>query len=494
MAEGGYFGYDDPDLDDNLDDDLPFTKEDIEAAARMIPDTENTLNETAPFNPGLSSTPYHGGESYEMPSYDERTPLIEKDSIDDIQRRLENLRNPITNLLRTDVPPPPNALDFIDKEAEIQKARNFMKDRYPNAQVENMKLQFSSDPIHPFDIVVIGPRSGQTKVFLDDGSGLQKKFLNASFVKKSLGESYEELSRKESQIIFSETQNLLEDKVSLKKAEAERKKQDDANSARQKTERIRSQFISQQEERIRVEESLDKKDEEIQKLKEAKKQLKLSEELGKKDKKKMEKKDKEIDKLKADIDKRTSRLSKIKSEKAAKERRFFKTQTLETIEEKEEELRKQNQEDQEIIKDENIFPSDREAAELRIAERNEELGRLQTLVEERERAMPLRERVKEIFKKYGVTVTAIFLAAGITIGAVISTITNALKAMGQQMANGLKTVGAKAASALPGLIGAIVSFLFKTAGQAIGFIAEHTWLLILAVVAFIFEKYIKRRR
>ena len=92
------------------------------------------------------------------------------------------------------------------------------------------------------------------------------------------------------------------------------------------------------------------------------------------------------------------------------------------------------------------------------------------------------------------TVTAIFLAAGVTIGAVISTITNALKSMGQQMANGLKTVGAKAASALPGLIGAIVSFLFKTAGQAIGFLAEHTWLLILAVVAFIFEKYIKRRR
>ena len=36
--------------------------------------------------------------------------------------------------------------------------------------------------------------------------------------------------------------------------------------------------------------------------------------------------------------------------------------------------------------------------------------------------MPLRERIKQIFKKYGVTVTAIFLAAGVTIGAVIGTI------------------------------------------------------------------------
>ena len=37
---------------------------------------------------------------------------------------------------------------------------------------------------------------------------------------------------------------------------------------------------------------------------------------------------------------------------------------------------------------------------------------------------------------------------------------------------GSKHIGAKAASALPGLIGAIVSFLFKTAGQAIDYLAR----------------------
>ena len=107
--------------------------------------------------------------------------------------------------------------------------------------------------------------------------------------------------------------------------------------------------------------------------------------------------------------------------------------------------------------------------------------------------MSLRERIKQIFKKYGVTVTAIFLAAGVTFGAVIGTITNALKKLGTDLGNGLKTIGAKAASALPGHIGAIVSFLFKAAGSAIGFLAEHTWLLILAVVAFLFPKLMKKR-
>jgi len=139
-------------------------------------------------------------------------------------------------------------------------------------------------------------------------------------------------------------------------------------------------------------------------------------------------------------------------------------------------------------------PSDRQAAEARVEERNEELARLQPQIAEREEAMPLRERIKEIFKKHGVSVTSIFIAAGITIGAVVSAVTKGLKATGKAMVNGLKEIGAKLGSILPGLIGQVAHFLFNTAAKAVGFLAEHTWLLILAVVAFVFEKYIKKRR
>jgi len=114
--------------------------------------------------------------------------------------------------------------------------------------------------------------------------------------------------------------------------------------------------------------------------------------------------------------------------------------------------------------------------------------------QERERGRPLLERVKEIFKKYGVTLTAVLLAAGVTIGAVVGSITNALKATGKALGKGLKDIGSKLASLLPGLIGSIVRFLFKAAGQVVGFLAEHTWLLILAAVAFLFEKYFKKQR
>ena len=107
--------------------------------------------------------------------------------------------------------------------------------------------------------------------------------------------------------------------------------------------------------------------------------------------------------------------------------------------------------------------------------------------------MLLGERIKEIFKKYGVTVTAIFLVAGVTIGAVIGSITNSLKATGKALGNGLKKLRKKTASLLPGLLRLIVNFLFN-AVQAIGFLAERTWLLILAVVAFLIEAYIRKRR
>ena len=192
------------------------------------------------------------------------------------------------------------------------------------------------------------------------------------------------------------------------------------------------------------------------------------------------------------------------------------TKTLDELNEQKAELQRKNAEDQAIINDENTSPSEREAAEGRVAERNEEDACLQTQIKEREKALRFSERIKEIFKKHGVMVASIVLAAGVTIGSVLGVITNALTSTGKALGNGLKStakalkdgleetskdlgnglkeIGKKIASILPGLLGSIVSFIFKVAGQAIGFLAEHTWLLILAVVAFLIESFIKKQR
>lgn len=83
--EGGEFGYDEPDLDYNIDHDYN-------------DEEEQEVNRTQPFQLGAASTPYQCGEEIEMQtgkheqsgrpdiSYDEETPLLRRaGSIADLQ-------------------------------------------------------------------------------------------------------------------------------------------------------------------------------------------------------------------------------------------------------------------------------------------------------------------------------------------------------------------------------------------------------------------------
>ena len=56
-------------------------------------------------------------------------------------------------------------------------------------------------------------------------------------------------------------------------------------------------------------------------------------------------------------------------------------------------------------------------------------------------------------------------AAGVVIGAIVSNLSKGLSKLGKGVGNGLKAIGKKLGEILPGMVGAIVSFLFKTAGR-----------------------------
>ena len=170
------------------------------------------------------------------------------------------------------------------------------------------------------------------------------------------------------------------------------------------------------------------------------------------------------------------------------------TKTLDDLKEQKATLERQIEEDKRVIEDENTSPSEREAAEARNTEREEELARLDPQVQEREKALSLRERAKNIFKKYGFTVTAVLLAVGTTIGVVVCKLTKGIESVTNRVSNGLQELGKKIGSILPGLLGAIVSFVFRTAGQVISFLGKNAWLLILAVAAFLIEMLLKKRR
>ena len=91
----------------------------------------------------------------------------------------------------------------------------------------------------------------------------------------------------------------------------------------------------------------------------------------------------------AKVDRERAKIAQIEKHINEMEERLNNTKTLDELKEQESELKRQNEEDQAIMQDDNTSPSEREAADARVAERNEELSRLRTQIEEREAGMPL---------------------------------------------------------------------------------------------------------
>ena len=115
-----------------------------------------------------------------------------------------------------------NPLSEEDKARQIQRVKNLIKARYPNAKVEDMVIRISKK--RPMDIVLLGPKGGETKIVLDNGSGLHKSFLNLSSVKKALGPPAEQIITQTSVDIIKR-QKELEKKGRFTNSTAKFKKQ-----------------------------------------------------------------------------------------------------------------------------------------------------------------------------------------------------------------------------------------------------------------------------
>ena len=232
----------------------------------------------------------------------------------------------------------------------------------------------------------------------------------------------------------------------------------------------------------------------IQRLKDEKRALEAEKQAKQQQLSQLQKDAKQADKIRAEVDKLrldTRGLEQHLAEMKAKQEAL---KPLDELKRGVEELETKIAEDKRIIEDENTSSSERAAAEARVAENEAELERANTEIEVRARQRPLLERVKDIFKKYGWTLQAVALAVGIVLSALALAGMNGIKAGTKAVGQGLKAIGQKLGSLLPGLIGSIVSFIFKAAGQVFSSLAEHAWLLILAVVAFFMERLLKKRR
>ena len=160
---------------------------------------------------------------------------------------------------------------------------------------------------------------------------------------------------------------------------------------------------------------------------------------------------------------------------------------------KEEEISRREKKIEELkASRETASENQREQIDVNIEEQQNEISRLEAENEHIEERMSLRDRVKSIFKKYGFTVFAVVSAVGLVIGVIVNNLQKGLTSLGKGVGGALKNIGKKIGEILPGMIGAIASFIFKTAGEAVGFLAKNAWLLIRAAVMFMIEKFKKK--
>ena len=145
--------------------------------------------------------------------------------------------------------------------------------------------------------------------------------------------------------------------------------------------------------------------------------------------------------------------------------------------------------------------------------------------------LTLGEQIQTLFREQGITIASVITALGLAIGMIINSILSAAKSIVnptpspkptpkpdptpkpnptpkpkptpeptpepgikgwikqqlQKIANLLSKVADKMLIALPGIIGSVVSFVLKAASTAVGFISEHLWLLIVALVGLLYN-------
>ena len=227
----------------------------------------------------------------------------------------------------------------------------------------------------------------------------------------------------------------------------------------------------------------------IQKLKDEKRAMEAKKKTIQKQISQQQKDMSQYNKIQAEVEQLTHdtrELDQHLNELRAKEETL---KPLDELEQEAEEFNRKIKEDRQLIDDENTSSPERMSANVRLLENEAELDRINTEIEVRERQKPLLERVKDIFKKYGWTLQAIFVAVGVILSVIALTVKKGFKYGTKVVEQKLKNTNHN-----PGLIGSIVSFIFKAAGQVFSFLSEHTWLIILVVVAFFIEKLLKRRR
>ena len=452
-----------PDTGDDIDDDTDLSKYDIYGNP-VDPEPDRTQ----PFEPGGASTPYPEGEMTNLPQ--------------EQSGRGES------------IPKAPEYTDFVstkDKEILVNRFKELIKAKFPKADFSKIVISLGKQKSNEGKAVALGPKGGETVIFKQDNT-FTKAFLKQ--YSDALGPPAEKIIAEDNTALQDTQRRLDEAQQDEARLNAQAQKQEQETQERQRLEtqleQINQRLANMEDEGGTTME----RQMETDRLKRESAKLTRDIKEAKKQEKEYAQTAKEQDKVAKEVERLKRQYENQRQKRDTAEATLNRTKPLDELEREREELKRKIEEDRRIMNDKDATSRERMVAGERFSENTDELARLDPQIQEREQELPLRERVKNIFKKYGWTLQAVALAVGIVLSALALAATNGLKAGTQAIGNGLKAIGQKLGSLLPGLIGSIVSYIFKAAGSVLSFLGEHAWLLILAVVAFFMERMLKRRR
>ena len=128
----------------------------------------------------------------------------------------------------------------------------------------------------------------------------------------------------------------------------------------------------------------------------------------------------------------------------------------------------------------------------------------------------LAEKIRTLFREQGITIASILTTIGMAIGVLVESLLpggrggtvasggepppkdeaglkewlrNKLKAL----ASLLGKLGMKAAEALPGIIGAIISWILNRATDVVGWVSPNLWALVVGVEGLIYTYMVTRK-
>ena len=461
MAEGGDYeptteqtpliskkGDDDDDADDNFD---------WEAPIEVDPEEPDR---TQPFEPGGASTPA-GGESIPM---------------------------------TTRLPPEKQGIST----AQDAMAKSELENIFPNMSRTELEFKYEKAPKSGGLVIKVKYHTSDTWYSLYTKSkGNEEKTFNTKLpqqISQALGKSAEEMIAEDNTALRDTQRRLDEAQQAEARLNTQAQKQEQEAQERQRLETQLDQINQRIDNMVNEGGPERERQMETDRLKRESAKLKRDIDAAKKLEKGYAQTAKEQDKVAKEVERLKRQYENQRQKRDTAEATLNRTKPLDELEREREELKRKIKEYREIMDDNDTTPQQRMAAGEQFSEITDELARLDPQIQEREQELPLRERVKNIFKKYGWTLKAIALAVGLVLSVLALATTNGLKSGMKALGNGLKAIGAKLGSLLPGLIGSIVSYIFKSAGSVLSFLGEHAWLLILAVVAFFMERMLKRRR